>query len=92
MKASADEELKKYFEPMALIEQSLKEQCVYEAVHESTKSHWIIYIQKLMTTCVRDPNDQIMLMAISDECHEKVLKDLIDTPNDGLNIDHFKYT
>ena len=37
--------------PRDLIDQSLREQCVYQAISNTTKAHWFIYISQVMNIC-----------------------------------------
>lgn len=37
--------------PRDMIDQTIREQCVYEAIANTTKAHWFTYISKLMKVC-----------------------------------------
>ena len=61
--------------PMEMIDQMLREQCVFEAVKGQSKSHWFNYMVVLEEKCITQRIDPLnarnaTLMKITQECHD----------------------
>ena len=74
--------------PMNLIVQSIREQCVYQALSPARKAHWFRYMDKLMKTCISSSES---LKPVSQQCHNKVMSGLHDMPAE-FSIDQSKYS
>lgn len=74
-----------------MIEQTIREQCVYEAIREQSKSHWFYYINTVMRWCSIDPDNPSSTILISQECHDDAITDLAANDTDGIDIDLSKY-
>lgn len=58
--------------PQSLVEQSLREQCVYEAI-DGSKSHWFRYLQELHSKCATG-SDSSKVTLIDSTCHDFTVK------------------
>lgn len=59
--------------PDALVKQSIREECVFESLPESGKSHWFLYIDRLINDCLNPEED---IVPITAQCNDQVISDL----------------
>lgn len=59
--------------PTNLVKQSIREVCVYKALPESGKSHWFLYIDRLINECLNPEED---IVPITNKCNDQVISDL----------------
>ena len=77
--------------PQLMVEETIRELCVYEAIEEESKSHWFYYVNHLLKQCSVDPNDLSHTMLISELCHDSVVESLASNKSDGIKINLESY-
>ena len=53
--------------PKNLIQQSVREECVFESLPQDGKSHWFLYIDRLINECLNPEED---IVPISAKCND----------------------
>ena len=74
-----------------MIDQILREQCVYEAI-DGSKSHWFRYLTEVHKRCATSQEDSSKVHYIVPLCHEWLLKSFTEKDNNKLvvNFDRFE--
>jgi len=66
--------------PKEVIDQSLREQCMYESIKGGTKSHWFNYMRKVLEECILKGKSKTDIKKLDAQCHKDqlIVKGLFD--------------
>jgi hypothetical protein len=67
--------------PQEIIDENLREMCMYDAIPQDRKSLWFLYLKIVIEQCVMpdvEDADDMVLKAVTEDCHAHRVASLIE--------------
>ena len=78
--------------PKTIIDQNLRELCMFEAIPKDRKSLWFSYLNVIIQNCMAPDGEDAILKPVTPECHQEEVISLLKSKSfERLKIDWKKY-
>ena len=79
--------------PQSVIDQNLRELCMYDSIADDRKSLWFSYINVVIQNCMMPDEGSDLVKPVTSECHDSKVLALLKTDSfSKLNVDWDRFT